>query len=1200
MSITKDLETDTENTSSIETKLNGLDMQISEILRSAEKCCTNVGKHAIHEWSIELSKAITSERNIKKRISELKRCTLNTNVSERKHLLRKEVEKYKKVRADLKLIKKNAKKHRDEHLDTLILENIEKNPTSHYAGELKRLKHIEEQRRDARLIKKSAFESKKVGISKVLIPAPTEYENEADIAKYQEMCVIWKRLQRHNGKDIKKWEEIEEKELVENLTMKCMEAHFAQAHGSRLTTDVWKERLVSEEFIRNLKEGDLEELHDESEAVQEYFQAIAEKAERKEMEKFHYSLEQWRMHIANVKERTATSPSGRHYGHFKVLMEKEPKIFEDMYEIMNISYKHGIMLQRWKKTVTVLIPKDKGIPKIHRLRPLHIVEPEVNALAKALWAKKLMKVAESNGNMTNDQFGGRKNMQAQSAVLNKLLYYDINRQSVTEAQYDDIDMRSNYDRELVRLVSAEARVKLGLHKDDAAFMVNFVENQQFHVKTKYGISDHHYSYDDNENLYGLGQGIAWSGPGWLMSSSTIAACKDKSCSGMEYVSPIDKNLKVKKDQDMFVDDTGCGCNKVDKHKEGSRSIMQQAQHNSQKHSDYVEVTGGLIAADKSHCYSVKWKHEKGVQVPDFGHDEEGINLRQGDGTTREIKLLQSNVEHKTLGCWVNPVGVKIKAKKQIRLMIQNWTNRMEHSYLPPRLVRKSYETELKKQIQYRLPVYMFSKKECDDMMKLINPTILHANYANKNYARALLEANDQYAGMKMTHLYDLMGNEKLKFLFMHLRRWDDTGKLLTISMQKTQLECGTNDLFYHLNHKKWSKLTTPTWNTHLWEYCDMRAIKLDINKNIIYDKPRENDKFIMDVLSQSNQISDEELVQINSVRQHLKLLTLTDVVDLRGRRLLQNIKNACSLRHSVFDFAAQDPPEAWINLWKKKACTILQKFVGKNPLGAWIAPTHQRWSWKRDPDDFKVLYCGLHKYVQQGNVYKKYVTMESLEAVEWEKRNLNMVDVNFNKKGDPYVVASEAKNRIFMKSKKTELKNGKDVVQNECVEWKMNKKKLFEAMERNTWCIATDGSNCVDEGAYAWGIATVTGQYIVKGKGRVACAKEDSSSLRPEILAIVQALKFVKKICRQNVIISEMVNGARARIAIYTDSEVAIKDMKNSYFPTTKNVFENNIDVKIELKMMLRKSTFKFEMIHVKSHQATASIKCRYLHLNLT
>jgi len=48
-------------------KPNALDLQISEIMRSAEKSCTNVGKHAIHEWSIELSKAITEEREIKKR-----------------------------------------------------------------------------------------------------------------------------------------------------------------------------------------------------------------------------------------------------------------------------------------------------------------------------------------------------------------------------------------------------------------------------------------------------------------------------------------------------------------------------------------------------------------------------------------------------------------------------------------------------------------------------------------------------------------------------------------------------------------------------------------------------------------------------------------------------------------------------------------------------------------------------------------------------------------------------------------------------------------------------------------------------------------------------------------------------------------------------------------------------------------------------
>ena len=88
-----------------------------------------------------------------------------------------------------------------------------------------------------------------------------------------------------------------------------------------------------------------------------------------------------------------------------------------------------------------------------------------------------MRIAESSNNMTDYQYGGRKNHQAQSTVFNKILYYDINRLSMKEAQYDDIDMRSNYDRELVRLVTAEAQIKLGLHQNDAKFMVDFVESQ---------------------------------------------------------------------------------------------------------------------------------------------------------------------------------------------------------------------------------------------------------------------------------------------------------------------------------------------------------------------------------------------------------------------------------------------------------------------------------------------------------------------------------------------------------------------------------------------------------------------------------------------------------------------------------------------------------------------------------------------------
>lgn len=112
-------------------------------------------------------------------------------------------------------------------------------------------------------------------------------------------------------------------------------------------------------------------------------------------------------------------------------------------------------------------------------------EVQIRGRNEALWAKKLMKVAEHNGDiMTDDQYDGGANRQAQSAVLNKILDYDINRQNMQEAQgCCGFDMRSNCDRELVRLVAAEARLKLRLHERDASFMINCIEKQQFHIKT---------------------------------------------------------------------------------------------------------------------------------------------------------------------------------------------------------------------------------------------------------------------------------------------------------------------------------------------------------------------------------------------------------------------------------------------------------------------------------------------------------------------------------------------------------------------------------------------------------------------------------------------------------------------------------------------------------------------------------------------
>ena len=153
---------------------------------------------------------------------------------------------------------------------------------------------------------------------------------------------------------------------------------------------------------------------------------------------------------------------------------------------------------------------------------------------------------------------------------------------------------------------------------------------------------------------------------------------------------------------------------------------------------------------------------------------------------------------------------------------------MFHSTLSPSLIRQSYHTELTSQLKYRLPIYNLSEVQCDDIMKEISPIILHSHFLNKNYPRSLLHANDQYGGLNITHIYDMMGLEKSKFFLMHLRRNDTTGKLLTIEIQHLQLECGSGTLFFNLDFEVFSPLVQDSWCKHLWEYFFKREISVDL------------------------------------------------------------------------------------------------------------------------------------------------------------------------------------------------------------------------------------------------------------------------------------------------------------------------------------------------------------------------------------
>ena len=60
-------------------------------------------------------------------------------------------------------------------------------------------------------------------------------------------------------------------------------------------------------------------------------------------------------------------------GHYKTILDND-ELVDLQVAMINIGLRTGMALERWKRTISVMLEKDKGKPKIERLQIIQLFE----------------------------------------------------------------------------------------------------------------------------------------------------------------------------------------------------------------------------------------------------------------------------------------------------------------------------------------------------------------------------------------------------------------------------------------------------------------------------------------------------------------------------------------------------------------------------------------------------------------------------------------------------------------------------------------------------------------------------------------------------------------------------------------------------------------------------------------------------------
>ena len=1074
---------------------------------------------------------------------------------------------------------------------------------------LKQLRHQEQTNIMWRSISRAKGESRSNGIVNLEIPSswPSNDSGFNDSIENPKQCNQWKQIQTPKA--------------IEFYLRKRNQIHFGQAHGTPFTVPPlsvaldWSANSLSAELML---EGEYESA--ELDNIQQMLINHCKGAfDPLQSQVPLLTTTDWKRRIKRWKERTTTSPSGMHLGHARALIARhslDPSTVEgkeltamqeDMIaaqvKLQNYAVRHRHSYQRWKQIVNVMIEKDPGNPKIHRLRVIHLYEYDLGMLLAIHW-KNMLRSAEKRNEINEGQYGGRAGHEAQSLVFLEEVKNEICHFSRKSLINFDNDAASCYDRIIPALASLLGR-KHGLHRNITYVHATTLQEAKYKLKTSLGISDESYQHEAAFPIYGTGQGSTNSPVIWIIVSSALFDIHNQHATGATFCSP-DKSMSISFSIVGFVDDSNCQTNNfLSNNQSNLYELCIAATADAQLWSDLLWTSGGFLELPKCSYHMIHFEFdENGAPHLVAGVDEE-LAIQINDSKTQQpISIPQkSNFEcHKTLGHLKCPGGTQNTQVASMKKTCDRMARQIFGSSLHSNAARSAYDQVLMPKVGYILPQCFMSTQQLTSIESEVQRAFAAKCGYNRNMALDIRYGPKELGGAGFVRFEVLQAEGQISNFLKHWRTDTMISDTLKATLAWAQLSAGLEEPIL-----EFPGIPIPYLEGRLFK--SMRASLVLCNGSIEVDnafvpaKQREHDEYIMKIASEWDKISPKQLSTINYCRLYLQAVTTSDLALPCGRKLDKAFfKGDRSVTSSSTKWlhVNQDRPhgKAW-RLWTKFMTHVSQRLNNK-PLGNWTLPADElRREWPAYLDEVK-----QYLFVRTCDGYKVYTKSGPLQFAATDSTAPCPTPTSYPVKaianlGDTWTLLhrdsllSSTPVSFDPSSFESFVSTMEDWEKPllSTIDWSSGPFEIAQTFDdivqtgrQLELTVVGDGSVSKGSMSFGWAIAIKRGPILVQGSGPAFGAKD--SSFRAEGYALLSVSRFLLRLAHFCEIHTPW------DLSMFSDNKGLVSSVNSALLydtPYPNTTLGENWDIINSIRITIQLLHCKHSLSHVKGHQDDAT-----------